>query len=732
MTEKEQVGRVAGDGGPGQMSEPMLAKLKDEVEAINSDLKRYIWKGRLASEDARLARWSGQSADGLLHEDDLGEEPEPFEGATDSRIRWADQVVNEEVALRIVTALRARVRFDPVGAEDAARAGMATIVMDWVMRHMLGIRWIRELTRLAQYECGDSPGLALMKAWWRREQSVKLQKATAADLMAAYLEQYAGALQESGETDSEAMMESARAAAMDFLALAQDPEQGEEILEDTLLKFFPGITAGRAKSAARELKRRGQTEFPIPRVSFEGEDVAALRLFEDFFIPVNMRDWEECQLWFEVEWVGEPTLRARIHEQGYARRWVEELLKKGDGIAVFPDYVRDNQGRLVARGRDYYRGLYQIVTAHFVASNADDVPGRYYVVFHPDILFPAHGRRLEDRPHGGWPGHLFVRELISSRPMDSRGIPELLSPWQGTQKVLADSIGNNAQVGALPPVVTYGRRGAGDLRIRPLGELEAQRDGQYKWFPPPPYPQTTAEFMKYLQRQVDEYFGRPVEGSSKDLVRTSMQFRLLWWMANVREVLRLIWADVSAYMPAEMLGRITDPQGAPLELRPEDIQGEFDITLEFEPQDADPEYLKIVGTIVKDVLLAMDRDKAIETTPIVDWLLWRLSPQMARRALRPVARAQADEIEDEVQALLKIRAGMEPELADDGSVNYELRAQFYEGLQRLNPAAFSDMSEDKKKILASRLERMQVLAGQYGENRQIGREGGRRALPEKG
>ena len=74
-------------------------------------------------------------------------------------------------------------------------------------------------------------------------------------------------------------------------------------------------------------------------------------------------------------------------------------------------------------------------------------------------------------------------------------------------------------------------------------------------------------------------------------------------------------------------------------------------------------------------------------------------------------------------------AGTEPELPDDGSINYALRLELYRNMEGMNPDIYRDMAEDKLAILQSRLQRLEALAQQYGENVQIGREGGRRALP---
>jgi len=57
-----------------------------------------------------------------------------------------------------------------------------------------------------------------------------------------------------------------------------------------------------------------------------------------------------------------------------------------------------------------------------------------------------------------------------------------------------------------------------------------------------------------------------------------------------------------------------------------------------------------------------------------------------------------------------------------------LRKSYYDQLVAVNPAVFSDLAEDKTMILQSRLQRLDVLAQQYGANVQIGQQGGKTAV----
>jgi hypothetical protein len=183
-----------------------------------------------------------------------------------------------------------------------------------------------------------------------------------------------------------------------------------------------------------------------------------------------------------------------------------------------------------------------------------------------------------------------------------------------------------------------------------------------------------------------------------------------------------------AYMPAELLARITNTDGEAVITSREDISGEFDLFLLFDPMDMDPNYIKTLGEFVRDVLVALDRNQQIDMSPVVQSLFYRVAPGLAERAFKSKDRADADELKAEFQDYLKILGGVEPDRVTDGGLNYALRASMYQDIQQANPAAFAALPPDRQQILTAHVQYLEAMAQQYGANVQIGREGARRAL----
>jgi hypothetical protein len=722
-----RIARAEGDGGSRPASADWLRRLKDEVEYLNSEIKTRVASRKVDARNTLLAYWAGQAPDGLKHEDYIGERPKPFPGATDTRVRLADEAVRERVELCTLAAMRAELKLKGNGASDEDRARRATQVLRWVIRNQLGLRWIEALTHGAQLKFGDHPGVALVNVWWREDEELRLERVTIARLLGLYAEQVSKALEGMDEREAAALSEQAAAALEAWRLMLLDPEIPADVAAEKLLEFFPTVRPERARKAVGELRKRGETEFPVRGVGYRGVDVEALEWGRDWFCPLTTQSWDRCWCWFRQEWLSETDLRMRETSHGYERGWVDEVLKH-EGEAGFIEWEREMEtGAMVERSPERYRGLYCVVTAYVLATNDDGVLGRYYVTLHMQVDGTAHERRLIALPHGGWPGVVWRRELLSRQLLDSRGIPDVAGPWQGFKKLLLDTWGDSAQLCGVPPLVTTRRRGKGRLLIEPLQELEVDREGSVKFLDPPQYPQTIVTMEQVSRRMADEYLGRRGDGIDPGLVRVHEDWEVQLHLTQVREVLKQVWALAQAYMPEEELERITDAQGERVARSWEEIRGQYDVELVYDARDMDPEYLQMVAGIVKDVLMPMDQRKTLDASAIVARLFARLLPDLADGAVRPVELAQRDEMEDELEAYLKIRGGDEPELPDDGSVDYETRKQFYELLQGANPEAFADMAPDKMERLQSRLQRMETLGQQFGANVQIGRQGGKTA-----
>ena len=185
--EKRHIDVVRGDGGSVEMDARLLTELKGEVDLIVKDLKARCLQDS-HPDVIRHAFWDGQATDGLKHKENLQEEAKPFEGAMDTRVRDVDMIVNEDAMLCVAAAMRARIEVTGRGDNDIATAGKMQTTLRYFLRNRLGLSWLIEQCRLANFVHGSSPGIGFLSINWRKEEALELQTVTVDELRAKFIE----------------------------------------------------------------------------------------------------------------------------------------------------------------------------------------------------------------------------------------------------------------------------------------------------------------------------------------------------------------------------------------------------------------------------------------------------------------------------------------------------------------------------------------------------------------
>ena len=721
-----RIGEVGGLGGDGRVSPDDLAKFKAALAEARNDTEGWLTM-RAQCLRARFNRWSGQSLDGRKWAHNLDYEPEPFDGGSDQRVWWVDQVIREQETLRTVALQRATLRCEPRNGRDDGRVARAlTVLLRW-LRDRLGTTWIEEHRKLTNYELGDSPGVALMRIWWKEKVTLTTRTMTVDEVASLWQAEYIESLGAAGvqAPPVEAMQE-----AVEGFILALQGEGDEDSLEAMLRRFFPRLTAGRARQVVRELRNEGEASFPVPEIAYAGPAISARRLVDDFIVPNDMMDFENCALWFEPEWISRPELKRRQATEGWSRGFVEDVLEN-EGVAAVPEYEESDSGTLVEVPRDERSGMYQVVWVWFEASNVDGVPAKYYAVMHPKSERTAFGRRLYDAPGGRWPGVFHRREIRDKWGLNSRSVAEIEAPAQYGVKLLRDVAVDNANIGGLPPFVTYGHSNKGNIDLGPLAHLPVRQGGDAKFMQPPAFPAAARSVINDMRQERDNYWARPGEGVDPTMAAAAREAEVLNFMGRVRDELQVILDLALSNMSAEELGRVLDDDGAILaDMSPSELAGQYDVQIIFDPADLDATNVIERCTALRNVLMGIDTDKRIDTSRFVEWGVRALFPQVAAEGLRRENEGLEREMEEEAANYARLRAGDMPRMNTAGAWNYAARRQYYETLVQNNPAVFDDLAPDKRAMLQQWLAALEQQAQQYGDNATVGRVGAE-GVPEE-
>lgn len=708
-----KIATVPGDGANAPIDKEELTKFKGVARKIAEGASYNVNERRFASEETRFCIWEGQSPDGRKHSDaNDGRMAFPFEGASDARIRLADQIVNERVLVLVASALRNVPRIKGLELQNEGLGQKLTALLRWVLHNKLGSEYFRVLTLLAQYQEADSPSAAVLGIWWQQESGLEMQTVTTEQLRQSLL-------QMGLDPQTVAGLESR----------LNDSSQDGESAKD-LQQLLPHLSDKRARQVVRDLRNEGMAEYPAPYLRVDEPKLCAYRLFEEIFMPTNTMSAEKARAWFIREWLDEVELQERTVSHDYTEEFVEEVLKH-EAQSGWPMYRRNpTQGDFMVikqeESKEAYEGLYEVNTVFYRAVNDDKVPGIYFFPFHFNVDVAGHDRKLLEYQHGKYPLQFFSREVLGARLLDSRGVPEVVATDQQALKLLADSYNDNVTLSTLPNIKVPRRRSKLALVIGPLKVIKEDRPGDVSWMEPPTYPVGNEKQQAEINRRVDTYFGRISEMVPPLLTQLHQSGMVMNFLANLSDGLSQLLQLCQQYMNDEELAQITGEDGIPIAHTRQEIQGKFQVELTFDPRDLDMEYLTKIAEIIVKVILPADTLNTVQRDKLVQRLFMAIDPTLAAETLRPVEAASASEVKDEQDNFAQIAAGVEPPMVAEGQ-NFPLRLQVLMGIGQQNPEALQKLSPVSREIFTARVKYLQNQVQQL-RNAQIGRQVGQPAL----
>lgn len=694
-----------------------LTELKDELKDISKDLCDSVLSARRANDNVRFCRWDGQSTDGRKHAESMGELARPFEGASDSRIRLADDLVNYRVALLTAAATRTSARIVGMETTDEAGAARMTTLLRWVIRNQLGMKYRREIKKLAQFQQGDSPAIGFLGIYWDQQFALESQTLTS-DVLAQMI--YAAFGQAMTADDK----------------IRFGNMFTEESMEDdavaTLQTLIEGLREDEARKVAREIRKDGVSTFGREYLRVNIPRLVAHRLYEDIFIPSDTVDMDTCRCYFVREWLTEEQLRGRIITDGYSEDVVLKMIGSEEepgciGDSILDDYEKENISELLTDGTtEDHSSEYEVITAYSRQSK-NNVTGIYRMVFSGKHDTELKEEELLNYAHGRYPVVPFPREILNNCLLDSRGIPELVMSEQQSIKLLNDSFEDYTQISTIPPIKRIGPRARTRLLMGPMVEVPVKRKDDADWMKPPPYPIGNDKHRDSVEARVAAYFGKPHPQVPQDVTMVVVQDMIEDFLVPLKEALTMLVQLCQQFMTDEEIMRVTGGKGMPGARSRQEIQGKFDMELSFDARDLNLEYLLQKLKVIREMILPMDVQGTIGRAAVVARMMQAIDPALADEAIVSGQEANQREVDDEELNFTKIAAGIEPAMMPEGQ-NHALRLQVLLGIAQKNPEAVQKLSETSQQILKKRMDHLQFQT-QQAQNAMIGRVG---ALPALG
>jgi len=665
------------------------ASNKPNLSVIHGEFQRSVdesYRNRQqTAERTRYAFWEEQSDDGKKWDENMaeGKRAFPFNGSSDTRIRLADEIIQDRVDTLKAAFARAQFVAEGIGAEDAERAGITTKRLDWARN--CGVDNLnREHELLEQY--AETYGWAALQVTWDRRLNKRTETVTMDDLMmlSAQIQQVA--------PDSPAA---------DLATLVAD-SSSEEPAADLIQELYPGfvarqspeiypqevtaMTKAQARKAVKQLREQGQASFPVPYVSKNNPSVSALKPFEEFFFPPESTEIQRARAVFRVDWLTEAELRGKVRTEGWSKPWVEKVVDDAQGahnpLIPLPTLREGNKDTVYNLNGLDKQHLHEIVWA-YTRGVKDGVECIYCTVFCPhlqathfedvdDSLYGKH--EMLNYAHGEYPFVIRVREATSRRVCDSRGVPELVSTWQNEIKSQRDSLVDRTSLSISPPLKVPLRNMSKAYRLAPMQQVGVTRPDEIEWMEPPPgNPREALEIIRSVKDDCDEYFGRTSElvPAAKSQVRQQnmVDSDLAFWV----EVFKQIDALMLQFLGEENLMRISGAPGAAGDFS--EIQRQHDWKLRFDVRELDTEFMGKKLEYFTQFVLNADRAGVVDMAAVVELMANMVDPTIRRAVVTSPQAASQKLYERTLTDIMAMAQGNEvPYVEQDPTAQGQLQA----------------------------------------------------------
>jgi hypothetical protein len=707
-----------------EVSVPAL--LEKELTQAATDAAWYVERQE-RNQEVHYCWWEGQSLDGRKHLEDLGADPFPWEGASDTRVRLAEDLINDEARLLEAAWRSAQIKLVPVEKADQQKSARGMKVLRWELKRGLSTEARVEGELARQWR--QAHGAALMRVTWREELTTDLQSVNIDQVMQAI---------QAGDGNGTAPVADV-AAAEDVV---YHPGRTEELLK-VLARLLPGARAKDLRRAAKQLRATGvAVEIPVPIVLEARPCWRALRIFEDVFFPPECDDLQKAP-WIQVrEFLTEAQVREReLYEDwtpGFADKLLEQPGPSEMGVAWENVTHRLRRPESQERLSTDAKSRFELWTAYRRAVDERGVPGVWVTVWSSKVRdekstergpMPARKEVLLDYTHKQVCFVALVRERKERAILESRGIPEVVMTWQSELKVQRDAQADLASVEVMPPMEAPQSAARQKLSFGPKSVNYTRTPGSFKPINIGGRTATSEKVQLQLEKAINDFFCRGAEVPPARLLRYA-QSLVSGYLGEMREVLLQTFQLSQQFREPAELARILGvdtPEQATIHDGAVDIRGQFDIELAADARDLDPEMLKLKMETMNTTILPADVTGVVERAGWTRWQMYALDAAMADELVQPVEKVTQQEINDEKQNLALIWSGQEPTMKESGE-NAQLRLQVIQQQLQANPqwAQRYQQAEGNqdlfRQLLDARVQHFQHILEQR-QNAQIGRLG---------
>jgi hypothetical protein len=712
------------------LSEDRVGLYKESIRSAQDDCDGYLRRNQLGL-GWLYSQWPGQWSDGRKWPlpGETKTEIWPWPGASDSRDRTCQMVVDEEVLVGMFALQNMKVQARSSRPIAMIRESQqVTTLLNWQLFVQLKAELHREMYFALNWR--TIFGCVLLDVGWRQERRIDQVPLNRVGL-AAVLQANGG----SGRMDEVA-------------AMIADPTYEDDLVR-IVQSLSPLVTRAEARRAVRDLRQVGFSTLPVPYVFKSEPEITALRAGVDIIFPGETCDLRFARLLDRVERVPEAVLLDRIATAGYDPEFVDRALEhKGElwneswarqtAATRGSYYVNSNNSGGVSGFRDAWARYGggspggadddALVELHHVTRLQHDrgVPVLMETVLHMGVeIAGSHGPARY--PHGEVCSHVMRRDHRQRPILSSEGLPEICYSFEQLLKAQADAQIDRSDLALRPPMITdsYEEMQKFKALFMPTAVVPVRRHGSFDWFKPPQYDIGSVQIMQQVMAKIDRYFGLfgpEVDPDKKQLRRRQLGSDL---MTELHPVLMQVLKLDQWYLPDAEVSMIVGTLARPFHISRREIQGAWQIAATVDMNMIDADFLK--NALQYGVQLAsLDTMGIGDRAYLLQALAEMISPDFAENFIKHPQAATQQEQQDEQKAVdLILASGMDQPFPK--GANYQLRAQVLQSrvqqALQSNPVVQRRVRENPEimQVLKSRLDGFNNQVQQQ-QNAQIGRD----------
>lgn len=623
---------------------PDVEALKELYDKCAADCNVYASKAA-DNADVRFCRWSGQTPDCRKH----GSQKNPafpWNGASDTRVFLVDQIIRENVALKIAALSRAVVKPVPIGAQNAQNAGSARELIRWLTSPAKMPEFRREMVRVANW--AEESGAAVMGFYYERQTELAYQTANVKEVCAA----------------SEA--------ATAFLALAQNPfmpngvpvsqkdiddakaSAARELAEN--LNIAGGETE--AKKFLNDIAQMGVAQYRTPKLVCDRPKVKAFRIGATFFMPAQIDDIQDAPAVFTLEFFAPFEIRNKVTCDGWSKKFADNVVENSCTRQRDENTERPNASDSASDGT--FTSTVRIATAYYRAHDSDGNVALRFCIFCPDNPEAGEAKAgLLGYAPSRMPFEILTSEQVSPNILDARGTPEIARCWQADVKTQRDARNDRTSLEACPPRYYAAGRVPPEYGPRAMIPVRGDVNDIVREAPVAPLSANSMQIELGAVKSAAAYFGKITENVGQIEATALREMQMTDFLEFVSRVyLQIYWLHRQFGPEVEyMLFSAADTDEGSAAVSKDDLPERYWFYVSYDVANNDGDYLwKKIEYAIK-AFAALDRQGRVNTDPLVDAIAHYLFPDIADRMIVPSQNADMREMLETQSDLAKIFSG---------------------------------------------------------------------------